>query len=197
MEHIYIEGKSPNVFVLLHGTGGTEHDLLPLAETLNPDFSILSVRGEIQENGMNRFFKRHGEGKYDLQDLEKRGESLFQFIREQSLKHDFKMENIVFVGFSNGSNIAVNMLLKEEAEFKRAVLFAPMYPVDITENTKDMSELKVFLSLGNNDPMVPEAESERVIRLFKERHAKVSTTFVEGHRLTNEAVLKAREWLNK
>lgn len=61
MEHIYMENKKgAPVFVLLHGTGGTEKDLIGLGELLNPEYNILSVRGNVQENGMNRFFKRHG-----------------------------------------------------------------------------------------------------------------------------------------
>ncbi|NLY78999.1 MAG: carboxylesterase, partial [Lysinibacillus sp.] len=34
MQHIFKQGTNPEkpVLLLLHGTGGTEHDLLPLAE---------------------------------------------------------------------------------------------------------------------------------------------------------------------
>ena len=70
MEHIYNEKKKgAPVFVLLHGTGGTETDLVPLAELLNPEYNVLGIRGNVQENGMNRYFKRHGEGQYDWEDL--------------------------------------------------------------------------------------------------------------------------------
>ena len=198
MLHIFKEGKKGKpVFVVLHGTGGTEHDLIPLAEMLNTDYSILSIRGNVQEGGMNRYFKRHGEGQYDMEDLEIRGKELLDFIKESAEKHGFKTEDVIPIGFSNGSNIAINMMLRDEADFKKALLFAPLYPVDLSDNNKDLSDAKVFLSLGKGDPIVPEDESEKVVEIFKERGADVQHTWVNGHSLPQEVAMEAREWLNK
>ena len=60
MQHIFKASTKENkpVFLLLHGTGGTEHDLLPLAEIVDPEAAVLSVRGNVLENGMPRFFRR-------------------------------------------------------------------------------------------------------------------------------------------
>lgn len=198
MLHIFKEGKKGSpVFVVLHGTGGTEHDLIPLAELLNSDYSILSIRGNVQEGGMNRYFKRHGEGQYDMEDLEFRGQELLEFIKESAEKYDFKTEDAIPIGFSNGSNIAINMMLRDEADFKKALLFAPLYPVDLSDNNKDLSDAKVFLSLGKGDPIVPEAESEKVVEIFKERGADVKYSWVNGHSLPQEVAVEAREWLNQ
>ncbi len=197
MEHIYKENKKgAPVFVLLHGTGGTETDLVPLAGLLNPEYNVLGIRGNVQENGMNRYFKRHGEGKYDWEDLEFRGNELYAFIVEKSKEYDFKLEDVVFVGFSNGSNIAIQMMLQNPGTFKKAALFAPLYPADVEEK-QDFSEVDVFLSLGKGDPIVPETESERVIRLFEERGADVTTAWVNGHSLTQEVALEAKNWLDE
>lgn len=197
MKHIYNENKKgAPVFVLLHGTGATETDLLPLAGMLNPEYNVLSIRGNVQENGMNRYFKRHGEGQYDWEDLDFRGKELYAFIVEKSEEHDFKLEDVVFVGFSNGSNIAIQMMLQQEDKFKKAALFAPLYPADVEEK-QDFSGVEVFLSLGKGDPIVPETESERVINLFEERGADVTTAWVDGHSLTQEVAMEAKNWLNK
>lgn len=195
MKNIYNEKqKGAPVFVLLHGTGGTESDLVSLAELLNPTYNVLGIRGNVQENGMNRFFKRHSEGNYDWEDLEFRGKELFEFIVEKSQEYDFKLEDVVLVGFSNGSNIAIQMMLKQPDAFKKAALFAPMYPADVIEK-QDFNDASVFLSLGKGDPIVPESESERVIRLFTDRDADVTTTWVNGHRLTQQVALEAKDWL--
>lgn len=57
MKHLFRKGKNEQrpVLLLLHGTGGTEEDLLPLAQIVDPDASVLSVRGNVLENGMPRF----------------------------------------------------------------------------------------------------------------------------------------------
>lgn len=196
MKYIYNEKqKGAPVFVLLHGTGGTESDLVSLAELLNPTYNVLGIRGNVQENGMNRFFKRHSEGNYDWEDLDLRGKELFEFIVEKSKEYDFKLEDVVLVGFSNGSNIAIQMMLEQPDAFKRAALFAPMYPANVTEK-QDFNDVKVFLSLGKGDPIVPESESEHVIRLFRDRDADVTTAWIDGHRLTQQVALQAKNWLN-
>ena len=62
--HSIFNGGHPEapVFVLLHGTGGDETSLLPIAQELNKQATVLSIRGDVSENGMNRYFKRLAEG---------------------------------------------------------------------------------------------------------------------------------------
>lgn len=197
MEHIFKEGQANHpVFILLHGTGGDEKNLLPLGELLDPDAAILSIRGEVSENGMLRFFKRQGEGLYDLEDLEMRGKDLLDFVVSSSEKYNFNLEDAIFVGFSNGSNIAINMLLREDSKVTKGALFAPMYPVDLSDNKKNMEDIQVYLSMGKRDPIVSVNDSENVINLFKERGASVDTFWVGSHELTAETVMQARVWLD-
>lgn len=196
MKHIFKQGaQGKPVFLLLHGTGGDERDLLPLAEMLDQTYSILSVKGEVSENGMARYFRRLGEGQYDLEDLEYRGQELYQFIEESSKEYGFKLEDVIPVGFSNGSNMAINLILREQTPFQKALLFAPLYPLDLENNHKDLSHFNVFLSMGARDPIVTNAQSERVIEIFKERNATVTDAWVNSHEITQEAVLKAKEIL--
>ena len=192
---MYIRDRGKPVFLLLHGTGGDERDLLPLAEMLDPSYNVLSVKGEISENGMARYFKRRAEGDYDLEDLEYRGQELYDFIKESSKEYEFNLEDVIPVGFSNGSNMAINLILRESTPFQKALLFAPLYPLDLQDNQKDLSNFKVFLSMGKQDPIVTQEQSERVIEIFKERGAEVHETWVNSHEITQEAVLAAKEIL--
>src|SRR6266496_448030 len=66
--HEFVPGIAERTLLLLHGTGGTEHDLLPLGRELDPNAALLSPRGKILENGMLRFFRRIAEGVFDLED---------------------------------------------------------------------------------------------------------------------------------
>ena len=194
-EYIYNEGKSGEpVFILLHGTGADERNLLPVAEVLNTEATVLSIRGNVSENGLNRYFKRHGEGQYDVEDLMKRGQELNQFIEEKAEEYGFALEDAIYVGFSNGSNIAINMMLLDDSKVNKGMLFAPMYPID-TEEVKDLPDTKVYLSMGENDPIVPRAESDRVINIFKDLGADVTEFWVNSHELNGETLLAGKRWL--
>ena len=58
-------GDDETVLLTLHGTGGDEHDLVPLGQMLLPGAAILSPRGNVLEHGMPRFFRRLAEGVFD------------------------------------------------------------------------------------------------------------------------------------
>lgn len=196
-KYIYKKGKENHpVLILLHGTGGDEHNLLAVAEVLDKDATILSIRGNVSEKGMNRYFKRHGEGHYDWQDLEKRGEELYHFIVNLFKEHDLPLEDAFYLGFSNGSNISINMLLNEGNKINKGMLFAPMYPKEIDEKI-DLSNRKVYLSMGENDPIVPIAESKRVIEIFADRGASVKEYWVNSHELNQATLFAAKDWYEK
>ena len=196
MEHIFKLGQpDAPTFILLHGTGGDENDLLPLAQVLNPDYNVLSIRGEVSENGMNRFFKRHGEGQYDVEDLNYRTDRILAFLSEAAEKYEFDLNKAVPVGFSNGSNIAISMMLRENTTFKKALLYAPLYPIEVTTD-KDFSNAQILLSMGENDPIVPLSESKRLIDIFNSRGADVTTLWVNSHELTQSGVVAGQEVLN-
>lgn len=196
MHYIFNKGqKNKPIFLLLHGTGADERDLLPLAKMLDDSFGVLSVRGNVTENGMNRYFKRLGFGQYDLEDLKYRGQELLDFITKISETEGFELKDLIPVGFSNGSNIAIHLLLREDVDIKQSILFAPLYPVDVSDNSKDMSDVKVLLSMGDNDPMASPEDNKYVEQIFTSRGADVTKINVHGHEITTDAVTFARKWL--
>lgn len=194
--YIYNEGKAGEpVIVLLHGTGADERNLIPVTNAIAPDATVLSIRGNVSENGMNRYFKRLGEGNYDVPDLMKRGQELYQFISEKAEEYQFELEDVVLLGFSNGSNIGINMLLLEDSKINKAMLYAPMYPVDL-EDGPDLSDVKVLLSMGEYDPIVPKLESDRVISIFESRGAKVDQVWVNSHEINEKNLIAGKQWLD-
>src|ERR671922_1608501 len=92
------------ILLLLHGTGGNEMDLLPVARSLAPTAGVLSPRGKVLERGMPRFFRRIAEGVFDLEDLAYRTEELAVFIEAAITTYGLPRDGIVAVGFSNGAN---------------------------------------------------------------------------------------------
>jgi len=183
------------ILLLLHGTGGNEHDLVPLAETLLPGAGVLSPRGRVLERGMPRFFRRLAEGVFDIDDLKLRTAELADFIAASAQKHHFSTANVVAVGFSNGANIAGALLLLRPDTLGGAVLFRAMVPLT-PETLPTIPATPVLISNGKIDPLVSAEETERLAALLRSAGADVTVSWQNaGHELTERDVITAREWL--
>ncbi|MGG1592350.1 alpha/beta hydrolase [Terribacillus saccharophilus] len=196
MKHFFHKGKDSTkpTFLLLHGTGGNELDLLPLAGRVDEDASVLSVRGNVLENGMPRFFRRLAEGVFDEEDLVYRTEELNKFLDEAAAEYNFDRDNIIAIGYSNGANIAASLLFHYQNSLKGAILHHPMVPRRGIE-LPDLTGNNVFIAAGTNDPICSPAETLELVKLLKEAHADVQLHWENnGHQLTNTEVEAAREW---
>jgi phospholipase/carboxylesterase len=196
LKHIFKQGSdaSKPVLLLLHGTGGTEQDLLPLAEMIDPEVSVLSVRGNVSENGMPRFFRRLAEGVFDEEDLIFRTKELHEFLDKAAKEHGFDRSNIVAFGYSNGANIAASLLFHYNDSLKGASLHHPMVPLRGIQ-MPNLSEVPVFIAAGKNDPICPAAESEELDELLRGAGAKTTVHWeMNGHTLTGSEVAVAADW---
>ena len=183
------------ILLLLHGTGGNEHDLVPLAEALLPGAGVLSPRGRVLERGMPRFFRRLAEGVFDIEDLKVRTAELADFITASAAKHEFSTGNVIAVGFSNGANIAGALLLLRPDTVGGAVLFRAMVPLT-PETLPNIPATPVLISNGKMDPLVSVEETERLAALLRSAGADVTVSWQNAsHELTDRDVITAREWL--
>ncbi|WHX59742.1 alpha/beta hydrolase [Peribacillus frigoritolerans] len=199
MKHIFQKGSNPEapLLLLLHGTGGTETDLLPLSEMVSPGSSVLSVRGNVLENGMPRYFRRLAEGVFDEEDLIFRTKELYDFLELASGKYDFDRERVVALGYSNGANIAASLLFHYEGALQGAILHHPMVPRrGIT--LPSLSDIPVFIAAGKNDPICPAAETDELNQILLQAGAAVNVHWENyGHQLTRSEVDAASSWFQK
>lgn len=196
MQHIFKQGTNPSrpVLLLLHGTGGDENDLLPLADIVDPQSSVLSVRGNTLENGMPRFFRRLAEGVFDEEDLVFRTNELNQFLDDAAKKYDFNRNNIVAIGYSNGANIAASLLFHYKDALKGAILHHPMVPRRGIQ-LPDLKDKNVFIAAGVNDPICPQQESVELQELLQSAGSSVTIHWENrGHQLTMSEVQTAKQW---
>jgi predicted esterase len=84
-------GARTTTLLLLHGTGGTEEDLIPMGREIAPYAAILSPRGKVLDNGMPRFFRRLAEGVFDIEDLKFRTHELADFVVAASKVYGFDL----------------------------------------------------------------------------------------------------------
>lgn len=196
MKHIFKEGKDINgtTLLLLHGTGGTETDLLPLADEIDSEANVLSVLGNISENGMARYFKRLAAGVFDKEDLKFRTRELNDYVDEAAKEYGFNRKKVVAVGYSNGANIAGSLLFHYDDALAGAILHHPMVPLRGID-LPDLTDVPVFIGAGTNDPICPSEESSELESLLKGAGADVTLHWENyGHQLSATEVQAASRW---
>jgi phospholipase/carboxylesterase/glyoxalase family protein len=196
--HIFKPAQNPGAptLLLLHGTGGDEHDLVPLGG-LSPGAGLLSPRGKVLENGMPRFFRRLAEGVFDVEDLRIRAAELAGFVSAAAAHYRFDPSRVIAMGFSNGANIASAMLLLRPGVLKGAVLFRAMVPL-VPDAPQDapLSGTRVLISNGRIDPIVSPEETDRLARLLQQHGAEVEVHWQPaGHQLMPSDFAVAKTWL--
>lgn len=158
--------------LLLHGTGGDENDLIPLAARLSPGSALLSPRGDVNEHGQLRFFRRFAEGVFDLADVARRAHALADFVNAAADRHDIDRSRLIALGLSNGANIAAALLWLRPEILAGAVLFRPMVVLE-PERLPDLHHKRVLVSSGSADPIVPADHPARLAERFRQAGAVV------------------------
>lgn len=197
MIHTYLKKEGPSTFILLHGTGGNESDLIPLATYIDTHASLLGIRGNVLENGMPRFFKRLSFGVFDQESLLKESEVLYQCLLKWSKTYDFDLKKTVMLGYSNGANMLAYLLNNYPLIINQAILLHPMVPSEhITPYHNNTTQ--ILITAGTHDQMIPMGEAIRLKKKFEEMSFNVTLkTFESGHQLTQEELSFVKEWYKK
>lgn len=192
--HVFTPGSSGRTILALHGTGGTEHDLVPLAQQIDPLAGVLSPRGQVLENGMPRFFRRVSEGVFDEEDLVRRTHDLAKFVSDSAERYKFELSETIALGYSNGANIACSLLLLEPGLIAGAALLRPMVPI-FPDPLPDLRGTSALVSAGHFDPIVPTNNARKLVSLLEDSGADVTARFENaGHGLTEQTVATTEQW---
>lgn len=195
--HRFEPGTDPAAppLLLLHGTGGNENDLLRLGRQLAPGSSLLSPRGDVNENGMPRFFRRFAEGVFDLDDVARRTHALADFVRAAADAYRFDARRLIALGYSNGANVAASLLLLRPETLAGAVLWRPMVVLQ-PEKLPDLTGKSVAIFSGRHDPIVPLEHPPQLAAMLRRAGANVALDWLQtGHQLTSEDFVQAAERL--
>lgn len=195
--HRFVPGTRPGgaALLLLHGTGGNEDDLLSLGRTLAPEAPLLSPRGRVLENGMPRFFRRHAEGVFDLDDLRLRAGELASFLAWARGKYGLGEVPPIAVGFSNGANIGAALLLLHPGSLSAALLLRPMVPL-VPDPLPALDDVRVLIAAGRSDPIISSEQSQALADLLGKAGAEVTLHWSNaGHGLTREDLETSQRWM--
>ncbi|MBG6107139.1 alpha/beta hydrolase [Frigoribacterium sp. CG_9.8] len=190
--HLYRPGTGP-VLLMLHGTGGSEIDMLGLSDEIDPAAAVIAPRGQVLEGGALRWFRRLSEGVFDVDDVVFRAGSLAEFVGWAASAYDLSARKIVAAGFSNGANIALATGILSPGLFDTTIAFSGMYPfgaramsthpagapvgtastgLDVSQDVAGSQDVAVSTELaaqrfvllnGDSDPMAPVVSVDRLV----------------------------------
>lgn len=197
-QHVFEPGTDAEAppLLLLHGTGGSENDLLRTGRMILPGAALLSPRGNVNEAGSFRFFGRLAEGVFDSQEVSRRTQALADFVVAAAKHYGLDVGRLVAIGFSNGANVAGTMLLLRPETLAAAVLFRPMVVLDLPAAPDSLVGKRVLITNGTTDPLVARDHPERLAELFRAGGAEVTTRMhLASHALVAADIEAAREWI--
>ncbi|KGJ19172.1 VOC family protein [Paracoccus sanguinis] len=182
-----------SVLVLLHGTGGSETDLMPLAARINPRATLLGVRGRSTEEGINRWFRRLDPLTYDQDDIAAEAEAFAGFVAGAVRGYGLDADALTFLGYSNGANLLGAILRLHPGVLRRAVLLRGIEVLDDAP-AADLTGTRVLMTTGARDPygrMAPPLEAS-----LKAAGADVDARLIEaGHELSGADLTAVQGWL--
>lgn len=183
--------------LLLHGTGGTERDLIPIGHFLAPDSPLLSIGAPLIENGMSRYFKHTPSGGFDYQSLNQQTDWLLDRVAALSNQYQLDASRLIVAGYSNGANVALRAMLERPVPFRAGLFFHAMSLGQEVPN-QDLSDSNVWLSHGTHDPIVPADNFARLTGLLRRQHANIEVfQHQESHNLNQAELQSAQAWLQQ
>lgn len=193
--HAFKPGGDGPVLVLLHGTGGDEHQLMPLAEQIAPGLPAIGLQGQSTEEAFRRFFRRLAVNVLDVDDLKRQAARLAAELPAVLTQHGLDGRETVAIGYSNGANMVAGTMLSQPGTFASGVLLRAMAPFH-PDPAPDLAGTRVLAVGGLTDRVVPPQGTTEVAEILAAAGADATVDWHPGgHELGPADVEAIRRWL--
>lgn len=194
------EGKSFPTIVAIHGRGADENDLVPLVLSLErSDLLLVSPRAPFP-------FPSGGFTWYDIiQEAVPNPEAfgvslnlLRKFIDEIKTGYPVNPDQVILLGFSQGTVMAHAIALSNPASYRAVAALSGYIPLH-SGLTFDLSKLKdrpFFISHGTYDEIIPAKFGREAAQFLKDAGAQVTyREYLMGHQVSEETMRDLTAWL--
>ncbi|EHH13065.1 phospholipase/carboxylesterase, partial [Mesorhizobium amorphae CCNWGS0123] len=163
-----------------------------LGRDLVPDGMIVSPRGDVAEMGAARFFRRTGEGVYDMDDLARATGKMVGFVKAQV--EAARPSSVLGLGYSNGANILASVVFAAPDLFNASVLMHPLIPFE-PEVKGSLAGRHILVTAGKRDPICPPNLTSRLEAYLRADGADVTVEWHEGgHEVRPNEIEAARRF---
>jgi len=194
--HKFVPGRLAMTLLLLHGSGGDENDLLPIAGSLAPGAALLGPRGNVVQHGARRFFSYPGPDGFDADEIRQRVAELAEWIRRMTQQYAIDPQRLYALGYSNGANMAAATMLLEPGTIAGACLLrsrAVVTPAVLP----DLTDVPVLISAGQTDHLIPPSDAEALGKLLTSAGARVDLAIQKaGNDLTPADFSLGKQWFS-
>ncbi len=197
-DQTYIEKVLPGqpggpLIFTFHGTGADENQFPAFARDLLPAATIVSPRGDVSEHGAVRFFRRTGEGVYDMEDLARATAKMKGYVEAHVA--EINPSAVYGLGYSNGANILASTLFAAPKLFDAVVLMHPLIPFE-PRIDGDLKGTRILITAGRQDPICPPTLTSRLEAWLRGAGADVILEWHPGaHEVRPNEVEAARRFL--
>ncbi len=197
------EGEPQGLLVLHHGRGADEHDLLALADALDPDrrLHVVSPRAPLTPPGSSGYhwYLVPRVGSPDPATFQQAFESLAELHDELWQRTGIGPERTVLGGFSMGAVMSYSLALAAQRPAPAGVMafsgFIPTVPsweADIASR----AGLPLFIAHGARDPVISIDFARQAAAVLREGGLRVDYHEGQGsHHIDPSQLEPARAWL--
>ena len=183
--------------LLLHGRGGSEVDLVPLAQAVAPGWGIIAPRGPEQEGGGYAWFAHHAIGVPVIESLDVRlaetGEAVASHAAQAGVSGP-----MVAMGFSNGGMMAGSLGAARPDLIGGVALLCSTYPLPPhVAGLGGLTGMRLVALAGGADPFHPPEVHEAGVAAYRAAGARVCehTDNSGSHGVTPEHARILGKWL--
>ena len=195
--------KNP-LLLLLHGYGSNEEDLFSFATELPEEYYVVSARApyDLQPYGHAwyaiTFDTDQNKFSDDDQAIESR-DLIARFINELVAELPIDSENVTLIGFSQGTILSYSVALSYPEKIKRVVALSGYLNEGILASgyeTKDFKNLKMFVSHGTQDQVIPVDWARKAPEALKNLRIEVDyKEYPIGHGVSPQNFHDLKNWL--
>ena len=197
----------PNsLVVLLHGIGADAFDLIPLAKywalTLKKT-KFYSLHApypcKLTPSGKQWFDLEDRDQTRILKEIELVKPMIITFLKKKLKDYNLQYKDLILVGFSQGTMIALNLTLTMKEEVRGVLGYSGGVILTKSGKIEIISKPNICLVHGKNDEVVPKKMMETTKIILKDNNIDVDTHLIEnlGHSIDQKGLEIGQNFLVK
>ena len=197
----------PNsLVILLHGIGADAFDLIPLAKywalTLKKT-KFYSLHApypcKLTPSGKQWFDLEDRDQTRILKEIELVKPMIITFLKKKLKDYNLQYKDLILVGFSQGTMVALNLTLTMKEEVKGVLGYSGGVILTKSGKIEIISKPNICLVHGKNDEVVPKKMMETTKIILKDNNIDVDTHLIEnlGHSIDQNCLEIGQNFLVK